>query len=249
MKFINCTVIIPVLRESDLFEKVVKRIIQTCQHRDIKEIIVVICEKTEQDSLRSINKMRMYVNKLNISYIVLQQDLPGMGGAIRDAMNIASGSHSIMICADYCYDPAQLQDFIKLSKKYPDSIVMGSRYLKKQKRSKDYPLYKYAWNIASQHLLHILYRTNITDFTAAYWMYPTKYFQSVNWTETKHPFSLEQTLKYIRLGVTFHEIPFTLTGGSESGFLETLSYLRPAIKCLFINKEKILKPGTNISFR
>ncbi len=246
MKFVNCTVILPVMRETDLYEKVVSRILSACDPQDICEMIAVVCEKTRKESLESIEKMRADVEAAGIRYTLLWQKRPGMGGAIQDAMDIAQGSHSMMICADYCYDPGQLSQFISMAKQYPNHIIMGSRYLEKQKRSKEYPLYKYIWNVVSQFGLKLLYSRKVTDFTAAYWMYPTALFQSVRWTETKHPFSLEQMLKYIRLGVTFHEIPFKLLAGSESGFLETFGYIRPALKCLFMTKKDILKPTADV---
>lgn len=247
MKFVNCSIIIPVLRETDLFEQVVTLILDTCNYDDIREFIIVVCEKTEKESFKSIEKMQSKCDELGISYSVLWQKLPGMGGAVRDANAAAKGSHTTMVVADMAGDPKVISQFIDLAKQYPKDIISASRYLVKSKKPEEYDTFKYIWNVVSQFGLRVLYRTNLTDFTAAFWMVPTAYFQAIQFEEVRHPFSLEETLKFLRLGIKFHEIPFVMIGGSQSGYLETLGYARPAIKCRFISKKKILKPGSTIN--
>lgn len=251
MEYKACSIIIPVLRETDLFEKVILRILDCVDSRDVEEFIIAIHPKyTTAESLKVIEKMRSECQTRGISYRIHEQILPGMGGAIRDAMEIARGTHCIMICADYCYDPGQIQEFIALAKEYPNDIISGSRFLRESgwSLSKGYPRYKLIWNKMSQLLLRVVYHGGITDYTAAYRMAPTRYFAAVKWEETAHPLSLEQTLKFVRMGARFHEIPFDLTGGSESGFWETFSYIRPAIKCRFTRKKDFLQERGNEAF-
>jgi len=246
MKFVNESIIIPVIRETDLLEQVVNIILGTCKHDDICEFIVVVCEKTAKECFASIEKMQLKCAELKIPFSILQQKLPGMGGAVRDAIDVAKGSHTTFTAADMAADPNIISQLIDMAKQYPKDIISGSRYIVRTKKPKEYNTIKYIWNVISQVGLKILYRANLTDFTAAYWIVPTAYLQAIRFEELKHPFALEGTLKFLRLGINIHEIPIVQGAGSESGYLETLGYIKPAIRCRFISKNKILKPGAAI---
>ena len=115
--FKNCSIIIPVIRESETFEHVVKRLIETCQYEDIAEFVIAIHPNlTGEESLKSIEKMRGICEAAGFQYSVVTQKLPGMGGAIRDAMDTVTGSHATMVCADYCYDPIIIKELIEVAK-------------------------------------------------------------------------------------------------------------------------------------
>lgn len=59
MEFKSCTVIIPVIRETELFERVVSLTLESCAVSDLKEFIIVVHpEYTSKESITSIEKMR-----------------------------------------------------------------------------------------------------------------------------------------------------------------------------------------------
>jgi hypothetical protein len=246
MKFKNVSIIIPVIRETGLFEQVVTTMLDRCSHGDIKEFIIVVCEKTARESFVSIDKMKQKCHEFGIAYQILWQKLPGMGGAMRDALNAATGSHTIISNADMALDPVLVPVLIEQAKKYPNDITSVSRYLEKGLIEKGYDKFKLIWNIVSQRWLRLFYFSKITDYTYAYRIAPTALYHSVNWTEVRHPFALETTLKFLRLGLAFHEIPGKQIGGSQSGYLETLDYLPVAIKIRFMRREKILKDDNGL---
>jgi hypothetical protein len=242
-RFSNVSLIIPVIRETDLFEQVAGTMLDVCEPDDIKEFIIVVCEKTARESFASIEKMRQRCDALGVAYRVLWQKLPGMGGAMRDALDIATGSHTIISNADMALDPKRVPMLIEQARKYPNDIISVSRYLEKGLIEKGYDKFKLIWNIVAQKWLRLFYFSKITDYTYAYRIAPTKLYHSVNWTEFRHPFALETTLKFLRLGIEFHEIPGKQIGGSQSGYAETLTYLPVAIKVRFMRKAKMRKDG------
>jgi len=244
MNFKSCTIIIPVIRETALFEQVVGTILDTCDHADLKEFIIVVHPQyTAKESYASINKMRERCEKDGVPYQILEQKLPGMGGAVRDGIEIAKGSHTIFLCADCSNDPIIASQFIEKAKKYPDCCINGSRYIPGGTLGNEYKLPKKIWNIVANKGLHLLYPCSVTDFSSAIRCVPTKYYHSMNMIEIGHPWSVETTFKLLRLGVKFHEIPLVQHGGSQSGYLETLQYIRPMLYCRFMRKSKILKDG------
>lgn len=247
MNFQSCSIIIPVIRETDLFEKVIGEILDSCAPEDLKEFIIVVHPKyTAEESYISIAKMQQQCAERGVSYQVLEQKLPGMGGAMRDALDIAKGSHTIIQNADMALDPLHVETLIECAKQRPEDITSVSRHTKTGKIEAGYNKLKLAWNILAQKYCAILYQSNLTDFTYAYRICPTQYYHAVNWEELKHPFALESTLKFLRLGIKFHEIPGNQIGGSQSGYGETMLYLPVSLKIRFMNKKKILKPGQNL---
>lgn len=244
IRFESCTIIIPVIRETNLFEQVVQTILDTCNSDDLKEFIVVVHPQfTAKESYISIEKMRQQCEKIGVSYQVLKQKLPGMGGAMRDALAAAKGSHVIIQNADMALDPNLVSKLIACAKEFPEDITSVSRHTKESRIEEGYDTLKLIWNILAQKYCAVLYQSRLTDFTYAYRICPTKYYHAINWEELAHPFALEGTLKFLRLGIKFHEIPGNQVGGSQSGYAETLRYLPVSLKIRFMCKQKILKPG------
>lgn len=245
--FTSCTIIIPVIRETDLFEQVVGTILDTCPLSDLEEFIIVVHpEYTAKESFASIERMRLRCEEAGVAYQVLEQKRPGMGGAMRDALDVARGSHTIIQNADMALDPRLVGKLIECAKENPIEITSVSRYMRGGRIEDGYKKLKLAWNRLAQWYCAILYQSKLTDYTYAYRICPTTYYHAVNWEELKHPFALETTLKFLRLGITFHEIPGNQVGGSQSGYGETMLYLPMSLRVRFMSRTKILKFGAPI---
>jgi len=165
---------------------------------------------------------------------------------MRTGLDASKGSHIIIQCADLSLDPEQVAQLIECAKKYPNDITSVSRHIKKGLIEEGYDKLKLIWNILSQKFLLVFYLKKLTDFTFGYRIVPTSLYHSIEWKELKHPFALEGTLKLLRLGIKFHEIPGRQQGGTQSGYAETLLYLPVALRIRFMRKSKILKTGAVI---
>lgn len=250
MDFKSCTVIIPIIRETDLFEQTISLTLENCSPSDLEEFIIVVHpEYTSKESYVSIEKMRPVCEAAGVPYRVLEQKLPGMGGAMRDALDLARGSHTVILNADMALDPRVMARMIEFAKAEPTVITSGSRYLEKGSIETGYKKLKLLWNRLAQIYCSVLYQSRLTDYTCAYRCCPTAYYHAVQWEELKHPFALEGTLKFIRLGLPFREIPCKQVGGSQSGYGETMLYLPTSLRIRFMKKSKILKPGAKLEMK
>jgi hypothetical protein len=243
MTFINCSIIITVLNETDLFEEEVQLLFDTCKKEDLKELIIAVHPKyTTSESIECIERMGRLAQSKGIGYKIVNQKLPGMGGAMRDALEVAEGSHVIILTGDQSADPSCVALLIEYAKLKPNSIISASRYAKGGRIEEEgYGKLKMAWNKLSQIYCSVLYQSRLSDFTLAYRICPTEYYHGIVWEETKHPFALETTLKFLRVGIPVYEIPCIQKGGTQTSTKEKLSYLPVSIKIRFMRKKKFVK--------
>lgn len=243
-KFKDVTFILPAVSESYLFEETIRILLSTCDSNDIREIIAVVCQKTQKDCLASIEKSKLLCEEKGIFFNILWQKKPFVGGAIQDAIDISQGSHMIIMAPDLETHPIEAHKLIALAKKYPNDIAMCSRFLRKG-CFVGYDKKKLLLNHIFQRLWNLYYNIHITDKTFGYRIYPTDLMKSIQWEELKHPFYLETCLKPARLGIKFHEIPGKFAarseGESQNNFWQTFKYIPPAIKWRFYGKKQILK--------
>lgn len=248
-KFISVSILLPTLNETFSFIKTIEIILDECSHSDIKEFVVIVCERTEQTSLDAINEAKKLTDEAGIPMNIVYQKLPFAGGAVRDGIDYATGTHILMMAPDLETDPHTVKTFIKAAKKYPYDMITASRWLKKGSFD-GYNKTKYVLNFMFQKIFSIIYWVKLTDITFGYRIAPAKLFKSIAWEEVKHPFFLETALKPIRLGVKIHEIPSNWEarqeGESQNSLLQTFKYLGIAFKARFMRKSKILKDGIKI---
>lgn len=243
-RFDSVSIILPAINETFSFEQTVDTIVAECNQTDICEFIAVVCKRTTKECLASIEKSQEKCLSMGYKFSVLWQNLPFAGGAIRDAIDISSGSHLIMMSTDLETDPHVVAKLIETEKAYPDDITTASRWLSKGNFT-GYDKKKEILNFLFQKIFSIYYGVRLTDMTYAFRIFPTHLMQQIAWEELKHPFYLETALKPVRLGVKFHEIPAKWVarqeGESQNTFLQTFAYIKPALAYRFYSKKKILR--------
>ena len=217
--------------------------------RQICEFIAIVCDRTTKDCLEAINKSKQLSEKCGVPFTILWQKRPYAGGAVQDGIDIARGSHTLMMAPDLETDPHLVCEFIRMAQKFPDDIATASRWIKGG-NFEGYSRIKLILNYIFQKSFAIFYGVKLTDITFGYRIFPTKLAQSIVWEELKHPFFLETALKPIRLKVPFHEIPakweVRQEGDSQNSLLQTFKYLRIAFKARFESRNHILKKEQSI---
>jgi len=243
------SIILPVINETYSFIETVKTILRT-NNSDVKEFIAVVCTKTTQGSLEICNTFK---NKLGDRFIIHRQKLPHLGGAIREAFEIAQGSHVMMMASDLETNPEDVKSFVEQAKRAPQSIITASRWLKGggfygYDRLKGGGLYGYNrlklyCNSLFQSLFSRLYGVQLTDMTFGYRIFPTLLVRTIEWEELQHPFLFETIVKPLRLGTNIIEIPSSwkarTEGVSQNTFLNYFKYFITGIKVRFYSREKI----------
>ena len=161
---------------------------------------------------------------------------------MREAFDVASGDHIMLMASDLETDPTLIPAFIETMKADCWDIVAGSRWIKGGGFD-GYSKMKLVLNYLFQKIFRILYMTKVTDLTFAYRLYRKSILEGMLWEELKHPFLLECLLKPLRCGASVAEIPCKwrarTEGTSANVFLETLTYVRIAFKTRFLPLSRI----------
>ncbi len=245
LKFDVASVILPVMNETYSLRQTVEIIENDCGN-DVKEYLIIVCERTKPESLAVCEEIKSRLGeKVKIHF----QKMPFIGGAIREAFDLATGSHTILMASDLETPPEVVKTMIALAKEQPERIVTASRWIKGGKFYGYDPLKKFL-NFIFQRFFSLLYFVALTDMTYAYRIFPTKLVQSIRWEELKHPFLLETIIKPLRLGARVKEIPAVwkarTEGESQNTFIGNFVYFRIGFRVRFMSKSQILKPTSMV---
>lgn len=247
MKFEAVSIILPTLKETDSFVQAISMMLEMNNPKDIAEFIAVVCERTNPESFKSIEKAGEISEAAGVPMRLLYQTRPYFGGAMQDGFDAAKGSHVCVVTPDLDTAPEKLPEMIDMAKKYPGDITICSRW-KKGGGFENYSQVKKVWNYFSQKFLDILYFTSLSDFTWSNQITPTILARAINHREVKHPMSLERVVIPLRLGIKFHEIPAVCHMPDEetvNPLMANFVYLRPAFYWRFKAKDKMVKPSVD----
>ena len=105
-RFEGATIILPVMNETASLEETVRIILRDVKDR-VNEILIVVCERTTAEAMATVDRLSEDLGSL---VRVHTQTLPYLGGAIREAFDLARGSHIVMMASDLETDPRYGQD-------------------------------------------------------------------------------------------------------------------------------------------
>lgn len=242
-RFENVTILLPAMDETYSLQKTVDVILSTCRKEDLAEIILLLCGRTTKECRQVAERLVLqYEDRMKI--IIHDQTMPFVGGAIREGIALAEGTHMVIMSSDLETDPNIVKEFIRQAKRYPDHIITASRW-RRGGGFQGYNKVKLVCNLVFEKLIALFYFVKLTDITYGFRIFPTKLMQSIEWTEFKHPFFLETAVKPIRLGVKFIEIPAHWSarteGVSQNSFMANFNYFKTAWKVRFMERKDILK--------
>lgn len=244
--FTSVSILLPTLNETFSFTQTVDIILEECARTDVCELIAIVCERTLPESIMAIEESKAKCEAAGLPLRIVWQELPRAGGAVRDGIDAAEGSHILMMAPDLETDPHLAPVFIHFAKEYPNDMITASRWLKKASFM-GYSRVKLICNKIFQKVFSVLYGAKLTDMTFGYRCAPARLLQAIAWEETGHPFFLETVLKPLRLGVKVREIPAVWKareeGESQNSFWATFKYFKIAFKARFERRAVLLKPG------
>jgi len=234
------SIVLPAINETGALRETVNRI-EATSRAHVVEYLIVVCQRTTSDCRAVAESL---VAELTPRVHILEQQLPFVGGAVRDAFEAAQGTHVIMMASDLETDPAAVPLMVVEAQRRPAAVITDSRW-KGSVRFEGYNPLKLVLNKVFQRCFAVLYRVRLTDMTYAYRLFPRELIQSIQWEELKHPFFLETIVKPLRLGVEVVEVPTTWRvrgeGESQNTFLRNFVYFRIGLKTLFMPRKRILR--------
>lgn len=232
----SVSIILPVINETVSLRKTVETVLHDVKRELIREFIIVVCKRTTPESMVVIAQLQKEFGEL---VVVLEQKLPFLGGALRDAFDVARGSHVIIMGSDLETNPDDVHILIEEEQKNPAGIVATSRWIHGGSFHGYSPV-KLFCNWIFQRFFSLLYWTRLTDMTFGFRIMPTSLVQAIRWEEVRHPFNLESIVKPLRLGVPVGEIPSIwkqrIEGESQNPFFRNFEFFRIGFKARFANK-------------
>jgi len=159
--------------------------IEATNYGDVLEYLIVLCRRTTRQCRAVAEAL---VAELPPRVRIIEQQLPFVGGAVRDAFAAARGTHVIMMASDLETDPAAVPLMVAEARRRRAAIISASRW-KAGVGFEGYNPVKLVLNKIFQKTFAALYRVRLTDITYAYRLFPTELVQSIQWEELKHPSS------------------------------------------------------------
>ncbi len=240
-RFVSASIILPVMNETTSLEETVRIILRDAKDK-VEELLIVVCKRTTPEAMAVVRRLQEQLPDL---VVVHEQVLPYLGGAVREAFNLARGSHVVMMASDLETDPNDVKSLISGAEGNPSAIIAASRWLKRGSFL-GYSKGKLVCNKIFQAFFSLLYGMRLSDMTYAFRIYPTKLVQSMRWEELRHPLLFEALVKPLRLGVKVIEIPSVwrarTEGESQNSFLRNFVYFRTGMKTWLASKASLLKP-------
>lgn len=224
------SVVIPVMQEIESLNETVRIIIEDSPDKRFEFIIVT----SPSSSLDCVKNIDILANSTRYELTNVVQKIPGIGGAYRHGFELVTGERIIMIAADLETDPRLVRRMIELSDASPNKIVTTTRWKGEGSGFIDYGRLKLLLNRIFQRWISSMFKSDLTDYTFGFRLYPTIALANIEWENRDFAFLLESILKPIKMGWKAVEIPHLWRpreeGESNNRMRYFLAYFKIAIK-------------------
>tara|TARA_B100001123_G_C15225375_1_gene992933 strand:- start:113 stop:805 length:693 start_codon:yes stop_codon:yes gene_type:complete len=226
------TVIIPFFNEQEFLEKSLKRVIET----NVAQNILLVDDNSSDNSSIIANKyVKMYEH---LEYIKIHEN-KGKGFAISNVKDIITTTHVAIHDADLEYNPNDLKKMFKLVSEYPNSLILGSRFIGDLKRENIY-LRTYFANKLISYFFSFIQFYRVTDVATCYKLFPNEFFKNLKIREKGFSIEIELLAKYLKYNKSIVEVPINYVGrsyaeGKKIKLRDGFFYILNTIKYRFRN--------------
>jgi len=220
-------VIIPVFNEENTLQESYNRLNEI---DDIITQIIIVDDYSTDSSRKIINEI---VNQ-NTKVTVLENPRNlGKGAALMKAQESITTEFVVVHDADLEYFPRDLRNMYEIIKQNNIDLVIGSRFLKDNKKIIYYRTY-YANKFLSK-IFSFIYKKKVTDVATCYKMMRASYFKNVKLQEKGFSIEVELLAKYFNRNTQFLEYPInyaarTYEEGKKIKILDGFKYLLSMVK-------------------
>ncbi len=145
--------------------------------------------------------------------VMIQKVCPGLGHAYKQVFPHVTGTHVLIIDADNEMDLETVPKMVAAAANGYD-LVLPSRWIP-DGGVKGYDTMTYILNRGFQFIFRIIYWTRVHDLTYGFKLFNAKLIKEVDWWGEMHEIAMETTLKPLRLGYKWIEIPTWWKGRTE----------------------------------
>lgn len=238
MKDFSVTAVILATDESSSLIETVNYMFNECTET-VDKALLVLSRNASPMCVDACNCLsEKYGNRVEITV----QTEDGLGNAALHSLKYVKTSHMTFFPADMAIELKSLDKMIEIAKDNPDVIVKTSRWLEKGSFI-EYSKVRMVLNRVAQTFLRILFLTDLTDLTNPVQLIPSDYEKKIKWKEKGFCTLIEHTIVPVRFRYKFVEVPvkcFPRTEGkSKNSWLQTMLYLKTAIRIRFTPKSKL----------
>lgn len=199
---LSITIFVLASNETEILYKTVNKIKEKCPIENIDRIIVVL----KSSKCKSYSAMLKYKEKESWQDIQMYvQKSDNIRDALAELPSMVNGSHFIFMGADMEMNPDSILDFVNEAKKNPNCIIAASKWMK-ESVVEGYGKFAKFCSRTMNAIACLLIRKRATDLFTMYQIYPVSIYKAMHFNNPK-TFGYEYTLKPVRLGAAYKEIP------------------------------------------
>ncbi len=228
----SLTVIIPFFNEEKTLADSIFRVL----NENIDLNILLVDDKSTDRSFEIANKFVQ--NYQNIDLIQNETNL-GKGAALSLSQEFINTSHVIIHDADLEYFPSDFHKILEKSNQYPNSMILGSRFIGNKTRKNVYKRTFIANKVMSL-FFSIVHFVKITDIATCYKLLPADFFKQVKIIEKGFSIEVEIVSKFLKHNKSLYEVPISYSGrsyeeGKKIKIVDGFYYLVNTIKYRILN--------------
>ncbi len=228
----NLSVIIPFYNENKYLLDSVNRVLKT----GIANQIILSDDFSNDGSEKIAEKLS---KEYEIITYIRSIENKGKGSALNNVKEHINSSHIVIHDADLEYFPSDIVEMYEVSKNYPKSMILGTRFKGSKVRKNVYFRTELANRLMSL-FFSIINFYKVSDVATCYKLMPTEFFQSVRLIEQGFSIEIEMLSKFLKTKNKIKEVPIKYEGrtyleGKKIKTLDGFMYLFNTIKYRFFN--------------
>jgi glycosyltransferase involved in cell wall biosynthesis len=205
------SVLLPLMNEVESLNKTIDVIVENNPQQNF-EFIIILSPKTDSRAIENLERLKTKYSNIK----VILQVKPSLGGALIDGINSSTGSHVLMMATDLETNPSTVSMMISRSEENPDTIIATSRWAGVDSGFYGYHPLKKVLNLIFQRIFRFLYKSDLTDVTFGFRLYPRETLLEIEWQSHDFSFLLESLIAPLLQGAKVIEIP-TIWSAREEG--------------------------------
>ena len=228
----NLCVIIPFYNEVDFLLKSVNRVLK----EEIFEQIILSDDCSDDGSELIAKKLSKQHEKIEYRKSLKNS---GKGDALNSVKSFIKTTHVVIHDADLEYFPEDIVEMYQISKNYPKSLILGSRFIGVKVRKNVY----FRTNLANRVMslfFSFLNFYKISDVATCYKLMPSEFFQNISLKEKGFSIEIEILSKFLKFNRSILEVPIKYHGrsyadGKKIKTSDGFKYLFNTLKYRFYN--------------
>jgi len=233
------SVVVTVYSETFSLVETIERVLNN-NRGYITEIILTVAPKSSAECFAICKDL---AEKNPLIKVHVQKNTPGVGWAIREGMELATGDYVALLSADLETEPEAVDRMVKKIEQTGCDAVIGNRWLRGG-GFRNYSKIKLVLNYIFQKMFQTFYLTKLGDLTYGFKILSSRICKQTNWEGTLHEIYIETTVKPLKDKYYIEQVPTIWIGRKEgeskNTFLKNFRYVKTAFKVLFqkSNKQK-----------